>query len=88
MTFEQSRKLRELAQYLPLLNSLQSVIEGTGVALNEVGEEIKNLDSRISEIYAKIEESNANPVRKGPTPGLAALKKRVEKLENAIGIQN
>lgn len=63
MTYEQNRKIRELAEYLPLLSKLNAKIE---------------------EIYASINEIELKISKRGPTPGLADLKKRVESLEDAI----
>lgn len=53
---------------------------------------LRELELSISQINAKINEMNAKIAseqpKRGPTKGLAQLKKRVEQLENAIGLED
>lgn len=47
---------------------------------------LESINESISDIYAKIEKIQVG--RKGPIPGLADIKKRVEQLEHAVRIED
>ena len=54
--------------------------------LAELLPKLAEYDESIRDIYAKINVLQAG--RKGPIPGLADLKRRVEQIENAVRIKD